>query len=446
MQLVVDPAGRVRAIYAEDDRPGRPRPPRRSPAPATSSPTREGRWHADLRPVRRPGARPLRAPQPRPWRPRSPGSRSTGSCPRPDPAPTPVVASSARHQPAGRPSRPAGRPCPGGSRCAPAPSRSPTVTQSQLDRTVAARTGESLRTVRRLGFGLPRRRPRSPRTSAWSSTARSAAGPSPTPGRPGDGSPALAECLDPRCDVYFDFDPGEVYAARVAACDRPDPGCRDRRTSGRTDREASRRPSAIVVRTPIASRRSPPPSDHSRGVPTMITLTRRQARCLRGVFRRSVLGIAHRGPDPAPGLRRRGGPTLRPTSVRRPWPSSTPAPAPGPSSGSVALPLDALADLEGRDDATVALEAVAPDRTVARWSDRGIPRSREYPVPAIGTARPVPRAARVVVRGPRPACSTPWPRRPPRPPRTTPGTPCPASCSRTAATATRSSPPTAARS
>ena len=36
----------------------------------------------------------------------------------------------------------------------------------------------------------------------------------PYPGRAGDGSPALAECLDPRCDVYFDFDPAEVYAAR----------------------------------------------------------------------------------------------------------------------------------------------------------------------------------------------------------------------------------------
>ena len=30
----------------------------------------------------------------------------------------------------------------------------------------------------------------------------------------------------------------------------------------------------------------------------MITLTRRQARTLRGVFRRSILGIAHRGPIP----------------------------------------------------------------------------------------------------------------------------------------------------
>jgi hypothetical protein len=30
----------------------------------------------------------------------------------------------------------------------------------------------------------------------------------------------------------------------------------------------------------------------------MITLTRRQARSLRGVFRRSTLGIAHRGPIP----------------------------------------------------------------------------------------------------------------------------------------------------
>ena len=42
----------------------------------------------------------------------------------------------------------------------------------------------------------------------------------------------------------------------------------------------------------------------------MITLTRRQARCLRGVFRRSVLGIAHRGPVP-PLVLRAGGAQLR---------------------------------------------------------------------------------------------------------------------------------------
>jgi hypothetical protein len=117
----------------------------------------------------------------------------------------------------------------------------------------------------------------------------------------------------------------------------------------------------------------------------MITLTRRQARVLRGVFRRSMLGIAHRGPIPPLVLAVEGGQLCArhryanlavEHAVASAWPSS----------GSVALPPEALADLEGRDEATVALEALAPDRTVARWADRGIPQAREYPVTPIGTA------------------------------------------------------------
>ena len=45
---------------------------------------------------------------------------------------------------------------------------------------------------------------------------------------------------------------------------------------------------------------------------------------------------------------------------------------------TLAIPLDALADFEGPADTPVVLEAVAPDRTVVRWEDRGIPQSREY--------------------------------------------------------------------
>ena len=44
----------------------------------------------------------------------------------------------------------------------------------------------------------------------------------------------------------------------------------------------------------------------------------------------------------------------------------------------MAIPLDALADFEGAADTPVTLEAAAPDRTVVRWDDRGIPQSREY--------------------------------------------------------------------
>ena len=41
--------------------------------------------------------------------------------------------------------------------------------------------------------------------------------PVPYPGLVRDGSPALAECADPRCDVYFDFAIAEVYAAGTEA-------------------------------------------------------------------------------------------------------------------------------------------------------------------------------------------------------------------------------------
>ena len=115
----------------------------------------------------------------------------------------------------------------------------------------------------------------------------------------------------------------------------------------------------------------------------MITLTRRQARCLRGVFRRSVLGIARTGPDPAPGPPRPAAPNCA-RSIGTPHLAvEHAAPGRAPSAGSIALPLEALADFEGRDEAPVVLEAVAPDRTVVRWADRGVPQSREYAVPPL---------------------------------------------------------------
>jgi hypothetical protein len=50
MQLVIDPAGQIRALYSEDfdlATLGRPRLSRAS----FVEPDREGRWHADLRPL-----------------------------------------------------------------------------------------------------------------------------------------------------------------------------------------------------------------------------------------------------------------------------------------------------------------------------------------------------------------------------------------------------------
>jgi hypothetical protein len=121
----------------------------------------------------------------------------------------------------------------------------------------------------------------------------------------------------------------------------------------------------------------------------MITLSRRQARRLRGVLRRSVLGITHKGPIP-PLILRAGDSQLRAQyryaglAVEHVEPD---APCPVEA---IALPLDALAELEGRDGSPVVLEAVAPDRTAVRWHDHGVPQVREFAVPALETLAPFP--------------------------------------------------------
>src|ERR1700709_576003 len=104
----------------------------------------------------------------------------------------------------------------------------------------------------------------------------------------------------------------------------------------------------------------------------MITITRRQARRLRAVFRRHPLGIAHKGTvpplvflaDPDAGLRVRH--HQAPLAVELVLPDA------GGAEAAISLPLDALADFEGKEDSPVVLEAAAAGRTVARWEDRGI--------------------------------------------------------------------------
>jgi hypothetical protein len=93
------------------------------------------------------------------------------------------------------------------------------MTQAQLDRSIAHQTGESTRTIHRLGFGLQPVAPRDlePEDLRLVVDCPFCGRPVPYPGRLGDGSPALAECTDPRCDVYFDFEPSDVYAAGTAA-------------------------------------------------------------------------------------------------------------------------------------------------------------------------------------------------------------------------------------
>jgi hypothetical protein len=121
----------------------------------------------------------------------------------------------------------------------------------------------------------------------------------------------------------------------------------------------------------------------------MITLTRRQARRLRGVFRRHFLGIEHRGAIP-PLVFRTTGAQLRAQYRYAALAIESVEPAPDQDDGVVALPLDALAELEGRDETPVELEAVAPDRTRVRWIDHGVPQVREHAVAALEALAPFP--------------------------------------------------------
>jgi len=91
------------------------------------------------------------------------------------------------------------------------------MTQFQLDGAVALATGESLRHVHRRGFSLLARGPGDlePEDLRLALDCPFCGITVPYPGVAGGGKPALAEC--PRCDVDFDFDPAEVYAAGIGA-------------------------------------------------------------------------------------------------------------------------------------------------------------------------------------------------------------------------------------
>jgi hypothetical protein len=114
----------------------------------------------------------------------------------------------------------------------------------------------------------------------------------------------------------------------------------------------------------------------------MITLTRRQVHDLRAVFRPSTLGVGRRSHSTLLALRAEGtqlflehrGDGL---GVRYALPGAY------RPIESIVLPLDALAEAEGRDPSPVNIEAAAHDQTVVRWHDRGIPQVREYTVPAV---------------------------------------------------------------
>jgi hypothetical protein len=120
----------------------------------------------------------------------------------------------------------------------------------------------------------------------------------------------------------------------------------------------------------------------------MITITRRHARSLRGILRRTALGLARKGPAP-PLVFQTDGAQLRARyqydglAIEHTIPDRQAA-------ETIPVPLDALAELEGRDDSPITLEAAGPDRTIARWSDRGVPQSRTYDVPVIGSVVAMP--------------------------------------------------------
>jgi hypothetical protein len=107
---------------------------------------------------------------------------------------------------------------PPGVRARPAAARAshrreePHVTQRQLDRAVASRTGETLRTVNRFGFSLETRDNDGPGTDRLRLLVDCpfCNRPADYPGLARGGAQALAEC--DRCDIFFDFTPGEVYA------------------------------------------------------------------------------------------------------------------------------------------------------------------------------------------------------------------------------------------
>ncbi len=97
------------------------------------------------------------------------------------------------------------------------------MTRTQLDSRIAARTGESLSVIRRLGFQLKSQPCEEPVAEEIRLVVHCpfCSGQVPYPGRARDGSNALAECLG--CDVYFEFHDRDVFPASSRAAVSPSP-------------------------------------------------------------------------------------------------------------------------------------------------------------------------------------------------------------------------------
>jgi hypothetical protein len=95
------------------------------------------------------------------------------------------------------------------------------MTRNQLSLLVAARTGESLSVIRRLGFELKSERREEPVAEELCLVVHCpfCREPVPYPGRSRDGSAALAECAD--CDVYFEFEDRDVFPASARRVANP---------------------------------------------------------------------------------------------------------------------------------------------------------------------------------------------------------------------------------
>ena len=307
------------------------------------------------------------------------------------------------------------------------------MTRAEVSHLVAARTGESLSVIRRLGFQIV------PETCQ-----RAAADdlclvvpcpfcrePVPYPGRSGDGSAVLAECAD--CDVYFEADDRDVFPASAQPAGRP-----LARSPPLHPRLTGEVPVVHGIRL-----RSPTTIPSPRRTRLMITLSRSQVRRLRAVFRRSTLGIHHRGIVSELVLRTDGG-QLRAQHRYVDLAVEYAEPGIDRPAESLALPLDALADFEApptRPSSSSRRPPTAPSfsgTTTASRSPASMTSSRRstassrYP-PHRRTGPPIP-----------PGCWRRWRRRARRAPTTRPAMRSTASSSRAAAA--RSSPPTAASS
>ena len=287
------------------------------------------------------------------------------------------------------------------------------MTRTQLNRSIAARTGESLSEIRRLGIPPAGRAPRGA-------------------GRRGDPPGRALPVLPPAGPVSRPIPrrlerPGRVRRLRRLLRVRGPP-----RLPGHVPVDRSPAagplslPAGLILPVVVSCVGSPVPHhpDPIRGESSsMITLTRNQVRRLRQVFRRSALGITHKGTIPPLVLRAEGA-QLRAHYRYRDLAVECVEPGSYRPAMSLAIPLDALADFEGSEGLAGRPGGgrARPDRRPLGGSrDPSEPRVRGHPP---STAWASSRSCRRPGRPTRPGCWRRWPTRPRRASPTRPATPC----------------------